>query len=150
MNRLKLVLVVVFAALVSACATVSTAPDLAAAPQAWVDAFNSHSPDRILALYDEEAVLWGTRSNKLATDRGSIRQYFSDLSGRPNLKITLGEHRDRIYGDTAVSTGYYTVSDVRDGKPVTMPARFSFTYRLRSGRWLIVDHHSSALPAPPK
>jgi hypothetical protein len=30
------------------------------------------------------------------------------------------------------------------------PARFSFVYRNRDGRWLIVDHHSSAIPAPPQ
>src|SRR5450759_720750 len=39
---------------------------------------------------------------------------------------------------------------------VTLPAsqlvvrRFSFVYRNRDGRWLIVDHHSSAVPLPPK
>jgi|SoiMethySBSTD1v2_1073268.scaffolds.fasta_scaffold296153_3 hypothetical protein len=38
--------------------------------------------------------------------------------------------------------------NVREGQPVTTQARFSFTYRLRDGRWMIVDHHSSAVPAP--
>src|SRR5687767_9519678 len=102
------------------------------------------------ASYDAEAVLWGTRSAKLADTRASIRDYFSDLPRQPNVKITLGEHRVRVYGDAAVSTGYYTVSDIRDGKSITNPARFSFTYRLRDGRWMIVDHHSSAVPAPRK
>ena len=38
--------------------------------------------------------------------------------------------------------------NVREGQPVTTQAHFSFTYRLRDGRWMIVDHHSSAVPAP--
>jgi hypothetical protein len=63
-------------------------------------------------------------------------------------KIVLGEQRVRVYGDMGINTGTYTVSTVRDGKPATLPGRFSFVYRNRNGRWMIVDHHSSAMPAP--
>jgi hypothetical protein len=55
-----------------------------------------------------------------------------------------------VYGDTAIKGGTYTFTSVREGKPTTTPARYSFVYRNRDGRWLIVDHHSSALPAPPQ
>ena len=34
--------------------------------------------------------------------------------------------------------------------PDPRPARFSFTYRLRDGQWLIADHHSSSVPAAPR
>jgi hypothetical protein len=36
--------------------------DVAAAAAKWADAFSAETPDRILALYDREAVLWGTSS----------------------------------------------------------------------------------------
>src|SRR5262245_21761435 len=39
--------------------------DVAAATQAWAEAFNSRDPARVLALYDAEAVLWGTVSPTL-------------------------------------------------------------------------------------
>ena len=57
----------------------------------------------------------------------------------------------RVYGDTAINSGTYALLNVavRDGKPVTIAARFSFVYRNRNGRWVIVDHHSSRVPAPP-
>jgi hypothetical protein len=55
-----------------------------------------------------------------------------------------------VYGEMAINTGSYTFSNVRDGQPVTRPARFSFTYRQRDGRWMIVDHHSSDVPSPPR
>ena len=33
--------------------------DVGAATQAWVDGMNSHNAERVVALYDPEAVLWG-------------------------------------------------------------------------------------------
>jgi uncharacterized protein (TIGR02246 family) len=125
--------------------------DVAAATQAWADAMTSHDVDRVLALYDSEAVLWGTRSPTLRDSPPALREYFNTLrTVPPSYKAVLGEQRVRIYGDMAINSGTYTFSEVRDGKEITRPARFSFVYRNRNGRWLIVDHHSSAVPEPPK
>ena len=68
----------------------------------------------------------------------------------PRLKVAFGEQLIRIYGSTAVNTGYYTFSFVRDGEARTLPARYSFTYVNQGKNWMIVDHHSSAMPQPPK
>jgi uncharacterized protein (TIGR02246 family) len=122
--------------------------DVGAATQAWIDGMNSHNAERVVALYDAEAVLWGTRSSSLRDTPATVRDYFKVLQTVPSsYKVALGEQRIRIYGDIAINTGTYTFSEDRDGKPVTRPARFSFVYRNRDGRWLIVDHHSSAVPA---
>ena len=122
--------------------------DVAAATQAWIAAMTSHDPERVVALYDSEAVLWGTRSPTFRDNPATVRDYFKVLQTVPSsYKVVLGEQRIRIYGDIAINTGTYTFSEDRDGKPVTRPARFSFVYRNRDGRWLIVDHHSSAVPA---
>ena len=43
------------------------------------------------------------------------------------LKVSFGEQLIRVYGNTAVNTGYYTFSFVKDGEPKTLPARYSFT-----------------------
>jgi uncharacterized protein (TIGR02246 family) len=121
---------------------------VAAAIQAWADAFNSHNLERILALYDAEAVFWGTVSPTLRDTPAAIREYFQGLPDRLQARVELEEQRLRIYDAMALNTGSYTFSDVRDGQRITIPARFSFTYRQREGRWLIVDHHSSAVPSP--
>ncbi len=123
--------------------------DVAGATQAWIDAMNSHDPERVFALYDAEAVLWGTRSPTLRDNPAAVRDYFKILrTVDPSYKVVLGEQRIRVYDDIAVNSGTYTFSEVRDGKPTSRPARFSFVYRNRDGRWLIVDHHSSAVPSP--
>jgi uncharacterized protein (TIGR02246 family) len=125
--------------------------DVATATQAWIDAMTSHDIERVLALYDSEAVLWGTRSPKLRDNPAAVRDYFNILRTVPaSYKAVLGEQRIRIYGDIAINTGTYTFSEVRDGKEIVRPARYSFVYINRGGRWLIVDHHSSAVPAAPK
>jgi uncharacterized protein (TIGR02246 family) len=122
--------------------------DVGAATQAWIDGMNSHDAERVVALYDAEAVLWGTRSSTLRDTPATVRDYFKILQTVPSsYRAVLGEQRIRIYGDIAINTGTYTFSEDRDGKSITRPARFSFVYRNRAGRWLIVDHHSSAVPA---
>jgi len=68
----------------------------------------------------------------------------------PSLKVNFGEQLIRVYGDTAVNTGYYTFSYVKDGETKTLPARYSFTFVKEGGNWMIVDHHSSAMPAAPR
>lgn len=122
--------------------------DIGAATQAWVDGMNSHNAERVVALYDPEAVLWGTRSSTIRDTPATVRDYFKVLQTVPSsYKVVLGEQRIRIYGDIAINTGTHTFSEDRDGKSVARPARFSFVYRNRDGRWMIVDHHSSAVPA---
>ena len=125
--------------------------EVAAATQASLNAMSSHDAQRVVALYDSEAVLWGTRSPTLRDTPATVRDYFNILrTVPPSYKAVLGEQRIRIYGDIAINTGTYTFSEVRDGKEIVRPARYSFVYINRGGRWLIVDHHSSAVPAAPK
>ena len=133
---------------VSAVAHAGAKEDVAAATQAWVDGMNSHNKERVLALYDAEAVLWGTRSPTLRDNPAAVRDYFKILdTAPPSYKVVLDEQRIRVYGDIAINTGSYTFSEVKDDKPAVRPARFSFVFMKRDGRWLIVDHHSSAVPA---
>ena len=101
----------------------------------------------MLARYADDAVFWGTGSPTLRATREEIGEYFASLASRPNARVVIGEHRVRDFGDLAISTGRYTFTDVVDGVRVERPARFSFTYGIRDGEWLIVDHHSSRVPS---
>ena len=71
---------------------------------------------------------------------------------RPNQRVTLGEQLVRVFGEVALNSGTYTLLSVavRDGKPINIAARFSFAYRNQNGRWVIIDHHSSVVPTPPR
>ena len=148
MNRTSIMLVSLLILVIPTLALAGPKEDVGAATQAWVDGMNSHNVERVVALYDPEAVLWGTRSPTLRDSPATVRDYFKILQTVPSsYRVVLGEQRIRIYGDMAINTGTYTFSEDREGKAITRPARFSFVYRNRDGRWLIVDHHSSAVPA---
>jgi hypothetical protein len=80
-----------------------------------------------------------------------LRDYFATaFKALPGLKVTFGEQLIRVYGSTAINTGYYTFSYIRDGESKTLPARYSFTFVKEGENWMIVDHHSSAMPTPPR
>lgn len=66
----------------------------------------------------------------------------------PGHKVSFVDQLIRVYGETAINTGYYTFSYVKDGETKTIPARYRFVYVKGDKGWLIVDHHSSAVPAP--
>ena len=143
---------VLLVSLLSACATSTGGGGTGGKDQAdtataaWRAAFNSRDPARITAMYDSDAVLWGTTAKKVAPNPSAIAEYFRDAAKRPNARVTFGEQHLRVYGDVAVSTGYYTFSDVQDGKEVSRPARYTMVFRNRGGKWLIVAHHSSRVP----
>lgn len=120
--------------------------DVAAATQAWADAFNTREPERVLDLYETDAVLWGTTSPTLRNTPETRRQYFSTMPQRPNLRVTIGEQHVRVFGDVAVNSGTYTFSNNQAGEITSNLSRFSFTYVRKGDRWMIVDHHSSAVP----
>lgn len=121
--------------------------DVAAATAKWAEVFTDDNPDPILALYDKEAVMWGTLSPTRRDDPAAIRDYFvKAFKALPGHKVTFGDQLIRVYGNTAINTGYYTFSFVKDGEAKSLPARYSFVYVKRNGDWKIVDFHSSKLP----
>jgi uncharacterized protein (TIGR02246 family) len=124
--------------------------EVAAAGGKWAAIFVNDNPDAILALYDDEAVLWGTLSPTLLVGKQALRGYFEmAFKALPGHKVAFGDQLIRVYGDIAINSGYYTFSYVKDGEAQSLPARSSFVYRKHGESWLIVDHHSSAMPAPP-
>lgn len=121
--------------------------EIKAATQAWGDAFNSRQLENILSQYAPHAVFWGTGSQTLRDDPAEVRDYFKSTPDRPNVRVAIGEHRVRAFGDIGISTGFYTFSNSENGKATIKPARFSFVFQKQSnGEWKLVDHHSSTIP----
>ena len=85
--------------------------EVAAAAEQWAKHFSADTAQGLLALYDKEAVLWGTRSATIAADPAAIHEYSQKSFERlPKRKVTFGQQVIRVYGDTAINTGSYTLS----------------------------------------
>src|SRR5437588_708804 len=105
----------------------------------------------MLPLYAKDAVLWGTLSPTIRSDAAAVKAYFvGAFQALPKATVKFGDQVIRVYGNTAVNSGYYTFSYTKDGETKSIPARYSFTYVKDGNDWKIVDHHSTAVPAPPR
>jgi len=137
-------------ALVSPAAFAEPKDDVAAATARWATVFAENNPDAILTLYAPDGVLWGTLSPTVRSDPAAVKAYFvGAFQALPKATVKFGDQLIRVYGNTAVNTGYYTFSYVKDGETKSIPARYSFTYVKDGESWRIADHHSSAMPPPP-
>lgn len=117
------------------------------ATEQWGEVFNAGQPQKIAALYDDDAVLWGTVANELLIGRSAIRQYFERACVPGALpRVQIEQQHVRVMGDIAVNSGAYLFHVIDNGTERALPARFSLVWRRSGSGWLIVDHHSSAKP----
>ena len=132
-------------------ATACSKEDVARAVDRWTTVLAENNPDTIVPLYYKDAMLWGTLSPTVRSDSAALKAYFvGAFQALPKATVKFGDQLIRVYGNTAVNTGYYTFSYTKDGETKSIPARYSFTYVKDGNDWKIVDHHSSAVPAPPR
>ena len=70
-----------------------------------------------MTLYADDAVLWGTLSPTVRSNREALLDYFVNaFKVLPNLKVAFGDQLIRVYGNAAINTGYYTFSYDKDGE----------------------------------
>ncbi|KJY41715.1 hypothetical protein VR41_11225 [Streptomyces sp. NRRL B-1568] len=113
----------------------------------WNAALATGDADRVADLYASDAVLLPTVSARIRTNRAEIVDYFEHfLESKPVGRIQ--ERYINVLSPTAaVDTGLYQFTLTNeDGTTSKVDARYTFVYELRGGRWLILNHHSSALP----
>jgi len=80
----------------------------------------------------------GTLSPTVRSDPAALRRLFCKSVCRASRpQGDFWGAAVRIYGNTAVNTGYYTFSFVKDGEAKTLPARYSFTFVKKGGTWLV-------------
>ena len=112
----------------------------------WNAALQTKNPDEVVKNYAADAVLLPTVSNKPRTNPAEIRDYFEHFVQK-SPKGAIDTRTIHIGCNDAYDVGTYTFTVTgADGKTSQVAARYSFVYELRDGKWLIVHHHSSAMP----
>jgi hypothetical protein len=95
----------------------------AAAGQKWGTVFAENNPDTMVPFYAKDGVLWGTLSPTVRSDPSAVKAYFvGAFQALPKATVKFGDQLIRVYGDTAVNTGYYTFSYTKDGETKSIPA----------------------------
>ena len=151
---MRISIMVLLSAFLAACAApgsersdaTNAKAEVSAATQAWRAAYDSRDPQKITRQYAKDAVFWGTSSKTVSATPETIMEYFAEAKKRPDARVEIIEQHIQIYGDVGVNTGLYNFSDIRDGKRVPNPSRFSMVFQKRDDRWVLVQHHSSRMP----
>lgn len=114
----------------------------------WNAALATGNPDAVTATYTPDAVLLPTVERGPLIGTAAIRGYFVGfLKKHPHG--TIDTRVIRIGCNMAYDVGLYTfmLDGTAPGSRVALHARYTYIYVPDHGHWLIVHHHSSAVPA---
>lgn len=126
-----------------------TQQEVAALFDRWNASLATHDADKVTANYAPDAVLLATVSNQPRTNTSEIKDYFEHFLKR-DPQGAIDTRTIRIGCNEATDVGTYTfkLSGNTPGTTDIVKARYSFIYEPRDGKWVIVHHHSSAMPEP--
>lgn len=114
----------------------------------WMQGVNQGQVGQLLELYDPQAVLIPTFSNRLLNTPDKLRDYFEKLGSREELSIALHEKTlltQPLGGDMHALGGIYNWRFMVDGELLNFEARFSYLIDLARPA-PILHHHSSQIP----
>lgn len=114
----------------------------------WIEAVNAGDVEKLLGLYDRDAVLIPTFSNRVHNTPEKLREYFERLGAREGLSVSLHEKTlkiQQVNDDIAMLSGIYNWRFVVDEELLNFEARFSYVMN-RSKPNPILHHHSSQIP----
>lgn len=114
----------------------------------WLQAVNAGDIESLLCLYDRNAVLIPTFSNRVHNTPEKLRDYFERLGSREELSVELHEKTlmiQSLNSEVHVASGIYNWRFSVDGEPLNFEARFSYLLDL-SKPASILHHHSSQIP----
>jgi uncharacterized protein (TIGR02246 family) len=87
--------------------------------------------------------------SQVRTTPEAIKDYFRAFLKFKPQGVVIESHVQIMGPTLAAHYGIYTFTLANaDASTKSVTARFSYTYRKEGGRWLIIEHHSSALPEP--
>jgi uncharacterized protein (TIGR02246 family) len=101
------------------------------------------TPAQLAALYTDDAVLLPAVSNKPRYTKAQRIEFFSKFDQKRAVGH-VDEHRVQLGCNAAIDSGVYTLTLAQGGH---VKARYTLVYVYDGKRWLIANHHSSAMPS---
>src|SRR3954447_20553638 len=124
-----------------------TQQPIAALFDEWNAALATRNPEKVADLYAADAVLLPTLSPQIRTTRAGIVDYFAHLLPSNPPAVITQEIITILDRNDAINTGLYTFTLTENGVQQQVPARYTLSTSGTNGEWLIVNHHSSVVPA---
>ena len=114
----------------------------------WITAFNTGDVERLVELYDPEAVKFPAGSNTPIMGVGALRRYFAGLEWNGATAELGDEIETRAITDrSAVTSGYYHFNMPLGEEQTRLSVRYSFVLVRHIRNWRIAhDHASVVLP----
>jgi uncharacterized protein (TIGR02246 family) len=115
----------------------------------WNKSLETRNSDAVVANYAADATLLPTVQSGPLVGHDAIRGYFDYfLKQAPDGKIDqrIIHHGCNIAYDIGIYT--FTLNGDQPNSRKQVRARYTYIYAPEHGKWLIVHHHSSAVPAP--
>ncbi len=114
----------------------------------WNAAVESGDAEKVADLYAPDAVLLPTLSPEVRTTRAGIVDYLEHFLARNPSGERLRSVVKVLDERSAIDTGLYRFTSTNaDGTTDYADARYTFVYEKVHGEWMIINHHSSLLPA---
>jgi len=112
----------------------------------WIAAFNTADVDRLVELYDPEAVKFPAGSNNPIIGVGALRRYFNSLEWNGTTAELGDEIETRVIGErSAVTSGYYHFIVPLGETQTRLSVRYSFVLVRHIRSWRIQHHHASVV-----
>ncbi|MEV4040886.1 SgcJ/EcaC family oxidoreductase [Streptomyces umbrinus] len=126
-----------------------TKKQIAALFDGWNAALQTGDSKKVADRYAKDAVLLPTASPVIRTDRAGIVDYFDHFLLNKPKGTKIKSVINVLDGNSAIDAGLYVfnLTDPKTGEKKDVEARYTYEYEKRGGKWLIVNHHSSVLPA---
>lgn len=115
----------------------------------WVECVNKHNVEEVLKLYDDNAILLPTLSNKIRKTKAELQDYFEHFLSKKELKAEVKElYIQTVFNNElkADSGTYVFTWKNNQNEYESLNARFTFI--IHKGK--ILEHHSSIEPIEEK
>ena len=114
----------------------------------WNAAVLTGDAEKVADLYAPDAVLLPTLSPEVRTTHAGIVDYMEGFLARHPSGEEIQSVVKVLDPRTAIDTGVYRFTfHNADQTTTAVDARYTFVYEKRHGEWLIINHHSSLMPA---
>ena len=115
--------------------------------ETWIDLVFLQDVDRVVDLYDEDALLLGTFSDEIRIGKSRIRDYFQFFLAKKPKPSIVDFKIHKLDDNNFTISGFYDFEvDNANGERVLSHARFTFVFRKKENIFKILSHHSSVMP----